>query len=184
MVKLFCGLIFGDEGLARRAVQLLGKRFGTIDMASDVWPFDATDYYEPEMGPNLKRQFVAFERLIDPGRLVEIKQETNALEAKLCDDAGTPPEFRLVNLDPGYIELSKLVLATTKNYSHRLYLGGGIFGEVTLHWHDDAWRAWPWTYPDYASDRYHAFFTQVREQLRDQLAASTAPDDRQERPGP
>ena len=126
------------------------------------------------MGPDLKRMFVSFAPLIDPGQLARVKHETNHLEAEICEQAGSPPEFRLVNLDPGYIALSKLVLATTKDYSHRVYIGEGMYAEATLHWHDGAWRAWPYTYPDYASDVYHAFFRRVRERLLAQLGRETS----------
>ncbi len=170
LAKLICGLISGDEDLMLRARQLLIRRFGDIDADSETWPFDATDYYEAEMGPDLKKRFVSFRELIDPGRIVHIKHETNDLEAAICRDAGAEPEFRLVNLDPGYVTMSKLVLATTKDYSHRVYLGQGIYAESTLQWQDQRWKPWPWTYPDYASGRYDAFLTQARNRLREQLS--------------
>ncbi len=171
-VKLICGMLSGDVDLMRRARQMLRRWYGDVDEESETWPFDATDYYEPEMGPELKRMFVSFARLIDPGELAHIKAETNRLEAEICDQAGALPEFRLVNLDPGYISLSKLVLATTKDYSHRVYIGDGMYAEATLYWQNGAWRAWPYTYPDYASDRYHAFFARVRDRLVAQLSDS------------
>ncbi len=175
-VKLLCGMISGDIDAMRRARSLLARRFGDVDAESEVWPFDATDYYQAEMGLDLKRMFVSFGPLIDPGRLASIKRETNDIEAEICRDAGQPPEFRVVNLDPGYVGIGKLVLATTKDYSHRVYLADGIYAEVTLHWHGQRWEAWPWTYPDYAGDRYHAFFTRVRNRLRDQLSELPAAD--------
>ncbi|MBN1489111.1 MAG: DUF4416 family protein [Phycisphaerae bacterium] len=174
--KLICGLFSNDVDLLRRARQLLARRLGEIDTESELWPFDTTDYYEPEMGPDLQRMFVSFASLIDPGQLAHIKHETNDLEAAICHDMGAPPEFRLVNLDPGYITLSKLVLATTKDYSHRIYIGQGMYAESTLHWQSGAWQAWPWTYPDFAGERYHGFLTQVRERLREQLSEVPACD--------
>lgn len=180
-VKLICGMISADADLMRRAARKLAASFGEIDAESDLWPFDATDYYDAEMGHGLQRKFVSFARPIDPSLLMRIKHETNALEAEICRECGSPPEFRLVNLDPGYVAVSKLVLATTKDYSHRVYLGEGIYAEATLQWQQGVWRAWPWTYPDYASDRYHAFFTRVREQLREQLSELPGPDFPQER---
>lgn len=169
-VKLICGMISGDADLLRRAKQLVSRPFGDVDFTSEIWPFDATDYYVPEMGPDLKRMFVSFSPICDPGRLAEAKRETNAIEERICDDAGVPHETRLVNLDPGYIGMSKLVLATTKDYSHRVYVSHGIYGEVTLHWQDQTWKPWPWTYPDYASGLYFDFFTQVRNRLREQIS--------------
>lgn len=168
-VNLICGLISGDGDLMARAVRLLTRYYGPTDGVSETWPFDATDYYEAEMGPDLRRQFVSFEKLIDPGQLPGIKVHTNDLEARISYECGLPAHHRPVNIDPGYVELSKLVLATTKNGSHRVYLRDGIYAESTLHYHSGQWAAWPWTYPDYAGNRYHAFFEQVRGRYKAKL---------------
>ncbi len=170
--KLICGLIGGDADLLARARNLLAKQIQQIESVSDIWPFDQTDYYQQEMGQDLKRQFVSFAGVVQADRLAEIKRLTNQLEQRIADDVLDPDIPRPVNLDPGYITLSKLVLATTKDYSHRIYLQAGIYAEVTLHYESGGWQAWPWTYPDYAAPTYHAFFTQVRETLRRHLAES------------
>ncbi|MFH0981698.1 MAG: DUF4416 family protein [Planctomycetota bacterium] len=167
--KLFCGLLASDLDLMGEAVRRLRKPFGPIDLESEVWPFDQTDYYAVEMGDEIKRRFVFFEELISVERLAEIKRLTNELEARMCDDLLRPHDRRPVNLDPGYMTLSKFVLATTKDYSHRIYLDRGIYAEVTLHYEEGAWRPYPWTYPDYAADTYHAFFESAREKLKEQL---------------
>lgn len=119
--KLICGMITQDEQLFEMAQERLTIDFGPIDYESRILPFNQTDYYQLEMGPDLKREFIAFEPLIDRERLVEIKLSTNALEKELAKDGR-----RRINLDPGYLTPSKLILATTKDYSHRIYLGGGI----------------------------------------------------------
>ena len=165
-VKLIVGLLSGDADLLRRAQQRLSRQYGPVDLASDVWPFDQTEYYEPEMGPDIQRQFLSFERLIRPDGLAEIKRHANDLEQTIADDCLRPDRPRAVNLDPGYVDLSKLVLATTKNRSHRIYLGLGIYGEVTLQYTHGAWQPWPWTYPDYRRPEYHAFFERVRARYR------------------
>ncbi len=170
-VKLICGMIGPDPDLMRRARKLLTRFLGETDVTSDVWDFDATDYYEPEMGPDLKRWFVGFEELVFPDRLAEIKRNTIELEAKLADENLRPRDQRVVNLDPGFVGLSKLVLATTKDHAHRIYLARGIYAEVTLKFTHGAWVAWPWTYPDYAAPTYHPFFMQVRKRLIEQLNA-------------
>ncbi|HUU85496.1 MAG TPA: DUF4416 family protein [Phycisphaerae bacterium] len=167
--KLFCGLLSADEDLLAETRRRLPAFFGTIDLVSDMWPFDSTDYYALEMGEEIKRQFVFFEALVSVERLAAVKRLTNDLEAKLCDDLVLPHERRPVNIDPGYMTLSKFVLATTKDYSHRIYVQRGIYAEVTLHYESGGWRAWPWTYPDYAGDTYHAFFNQAREVYKRQL---------------
>jgi len=175
---LFCGLISNDPDLMARAVRMLAEYAGPTDAVSALWPFDSTDYYELEMGEGLRRQFVSFEKLIDPGELAQQKLLSNELERRICYECGLPAEQRRVNLDPGYLSLSKLVLATTKDYSHRLYLGDGIYAESTLHFENGRWTAWPWTYPDYASDRYHDYFGQVRELYKAKLnARARGPED-------
>ncbi len=167
-VKLIVGLLGGDVDLLRRARQLLAHEYGTVDLESDFWPFEETDYYAAEMGPGLQRWFLSFERLVRPEALVEIKRRTNELESKIAEQCLLPERPRPVNLDPGYVSLAKLVLATTKDRDHRIYLGGGIYAEVTLHYRDKAWQAWPWTYADYRRPEYLAWFERVRSVYRKQ----------------
>ncbi len=170
-VNLICGMISSDTDLFARAIRLMGEHYGATDAVSEVWPFDMTDYYLPEMGEDLRRQFVSFKRLVNPQELAAIKILTNQLERRICRDLGLPEDRRLINLDPGYLTLGKLVLATTKDFSHRIYLRDGIFAESTLHYEGGRWVAWPWTYPDYAGSRYHGFFEEVRELYKDKMNA-------------
>ena len=164
-VALICGILAREPDWLAAARETLASLIDEPAEVSEIWPFERTRYYAAEMGVALLRQFVAFRGAADPGSLAHLKLRTNSLEALLAARIEADVE-RPVNLDPGYIALDKLVLATTKDYSHRLYLGGGIYGEVTLHYQKGGWRAWPWTYPDYADETYHAFFTSVRERLR------------------
>lgn len=176
-VILFAGLLSGDADLIRRARQLLSRRFGPIEFESDMWTFHHTDYYESEMGPNLKRAFVSFERKIGPDALSEIKHETNAIEQRIADDCAGLEILRPVNIDPGYVDLGKMVLASTKDAAHRVYLGNGIYAECTLRYEGHEWRTWPWTYPDYHEPTYHAFFQRVRERLKQRFDQQPEPDD-------
>ena len=180
-VKLFVGLLSGDPDLFRRARQLLGRAFGAVDCESDHWPFDQTDYYAQEMGAGLQRCFLGFSPLISPDRLAEIKRTTNALEEQIAADCLLPDIPRPVNIDPGYLDLTKLVLATTKDRGHRIYLGAGIYAEVTLQYAHNVWQTLPWTYPDYTRPEYHAFFTQLRAQLHERRRAL---DQMRDRPAP
>jgi hypothetical protein len=167
-VKLIIGILAANEVALAAAVKSISGKFGTIDLTSEVWPFTQTDYYRDEMGPNILRQFVSIDKLIDPGKLARIKHITNKLEQNLAASLEiTLP--RPVNLDPGFIEPSKLVLATTKNYSHRIYIGHKMFAEVTLIYEKGIWRDFDWTYPDYRQPGYHDFFTKVRARLLEQL---------------
>jgi hypothetical protein len=167
-VKLIIGILAANEIALAEAVEAVNKHLGEIDLASDVWPFTQTDYYKDETGPNILRQFVSLEKLIDPGKLAKIKHTTNKLEQKLARSLKMSLP-RPVNLDPGLIEPSKLVLATTKNYSHRIYIGHKIYAEVTLVYEKGNWRHFEYTYPDYREVRYHDFFTKVRTRLLEQL---------------
>lgn len=163
-VKLIASVFSGRPELLTSARRRLVELFGPIDFESAPLPFDHTDYYTPEFGPGLQRLILAFERLIDPGDLAAIKLRTNALEAETLRDGR-----RQVNIDPGYVSLSKLVLATTKNHAHRIYLTDGIYAEVTLHYRNGAFHGFPWTYPDYASPRYCALFADIRRLYHQQL---------------
>ncbi|MGB7582803.1 MAG: DUF4416 family protein, partial [Sedimentisphaerales bacterium] len=118
--------------------------------------------------PNALRQFVSLEKLIDPGKLAKIKHTTNKIEQKLVRSLKLPLP-RPVNLDPGVIEPSKLILATTKNFSHRIYIGNKMFAEVTLIYEKGNWRQFDYTYPDYKELHYQDFFTKVRTRLMEQL---------------
>jgi len=147
-----------------QAEERLARDFGPVDLKSEFLPFDFTNYYQPQMGGPLKRYFISFKNPIDPGELAAIKLHTNEVEAEFAALEKWPVE-RPVNLDPGYITPSKLVLATAKGYSHRVYLSDGIYGEVTLMWRKGAFQDLPWTYPDYRTAAYKDFFTRVRERL-------------------
>ncbi len=165
-VKLIVSLFAGDADLLLEAADVLSERFGPTDFRSQILPFDHTRYYEREFGPCLVRQILAFSELVAAELLPDVKHTTNDLEL-----TWTKGGRRSVNLDPGYVALSKLVLATTKNYAHRIYMGKGIYAEVTLHYRDRAFHAWEWTYPDYASQQYLDIFGRIREIYVGQLAS-------------
>ncbi len=166
-VKLICAALAGREQWFECACELMERAFGPVDLASDVWPFDSTDYYEKQMGPRLLRRIYSFRELVEPGNIVEIKHATNRLERQLSGALPDSPA-RPVNLDPGYVSPSKLVLATTKDYTHRIYLRAGIYAEVTLRWRGGGFEPWEWTYPDYGSERYRVFLARVRAIYMDQ----------------
>ena len=142
----------------------MSERFGSMARASEVMPFHFTGYYEPQMGADLLRKFLAFERPVDAAELAEIKLWMNALEERFAAEPGFAVA-RPINLDPGYVAPSKLVLATTKDHAHRIYLGHGIHAEVTLTFLKGAFEPMPWTYPDYRTEAYRRFFEQVRADL-------------------
>jgi hypothetical protein len=122
------------------------------------------------MGPGLSKQLLAFERLVSADCLAEVKLQTIALETELAAQR-TFPETRPLNLDPGLLSLGKFLLATTKDQAHRIYLGRGIFAEVTLHYRAGAFEPWPWTYADYREPAVRAFLGRAREYYRQRLAS-------------
>lgn len=131
---------------------------GPIALAGEPFHFDHTQYYEAEMGAPLEKAFYAFQELIDPAQLAKFKLLSNEIEEEFSTQSK-----RKVNLDPGYIEAAKLVLATTKNYGHRIYLMTGIYGDVQLYWRNGQFQFNPWTYPDYQDERTLRFLTEVRD---------------------
>ena len=167
-VKLVIGILAADRQCVHAAIEAIIDKFGKADFMSDVWPFDKTDYYREQTGPNILRQFVSIERLVAPSSLARIKHRTNRIEQKLAKRLALPLP-RPVNLDPGMIEPSKLVLATTKNYSHRIYIGKRIYAEVTLIFDKGCWQPFDHTYPDYKQQCYFDFFDKVRARLVEQL---------------
>lgn len=163
-VKRIASVISPREADIDRVIGGLAEEFGPVDWVSPLLPFDRTRYYEREMGGPLFRKFMSFRELMDPGELPGAKLVTNALEARVGKD-GT----RTVNIDPGYVCLERLVLATGKNYTHRIYLSKGIFADLTLVFHQKRFQTLPWTYPDYADDRVMEYFNLVRERYKLQL---------------
>lgn len=139
--------------------------WGPVALVSPAFEFTETDYYRATMGAGLKKQFLAFEKPIDPARLVDLKHQTNAWEAEYAA-AATHSQSRPLNLDPGYITLAKLVLASTKDHSHRMYLGRGIYAELTLNFRGGGWQAHEWTYPDYRREDFQEFFVRCRDYLK------------------
>jgi hypothetical protein len=163
-VALVVGMLTRFPELLDRAEAMLAERFGPVRRSSRIIPFTYSDYYAPEMGEDLLRKFLVFERTAPPDRLAEIKLATNAFEEELAGPEW--PVKRPINLDPGYLELSKLVLASTKDHAHRIYLRDGIFAEITLSYRGGAFQPLPWTYPDYRTDEYRAFFESARGDLK------------------
>lgn len=168
-VKLFVGIILNLELGVERIERNLENKFGQIDTRSSVFRFDFTDYYTEEMGEELRRKFVSFENLVAPESIVDTKLKTNDLEKDIAHQCRNIQVARPVNIDPGYLGLSKLVLATTKNYSHRIYLGSGIYGEVTLQYKNNGFEPLPWTYPDYQTQNYLSYFNSLRREYKSQL---------------
>lgn len=135
--------------------------FGRVTDRSPTFSFEESDYYRGEMGDGLRKFIVAFERPVAQESLADIKLATNGIEQRAASDGR-----RCFNLDPGIMTLSTFVLATTKGHAHRIYLGRGIYAEATLLFENGAWRAQPWTYPDYRRPDVLEFLGRVRRAWR------------------
>lgn len=170
-VLLFLAIFSSQDAAFSWAKRRLQELFGPVELESE--PFDSetfTGYYAPTMGARLPKRFWAFRDLIDPAELPRIKILTNAIEEEYSALSSVPGgPSRLLNLDPGYVDLGKFVLASTKDHAHRIYLSQGIFAETTLQYTQKAWKPLPWTYPDYQTESAWAFLTRCR----DYLTAST-----------
>lgn len=152
------GIMFKSEADLEAVKAALQELYGPIETESEIFDFIHSEYYAGEMGLKLKKQFIVFKNLIRPERLAEIKLKTNEIESGYLEDG-----HRQVNIDPGYVTAAKLVLATTKNYMHRVYLRDGIFGDVHLKVSNRRFVPNEWTYPDYQTPEALAFFNRVRQ---------------------
>lgn len=160
-VRPILGMLARGPDVFDAALARVVGRWGQPDMVSDDLEFSFTDYYASEMGPELKRRFYSFPVQMDPAELAEVKLWTDRIEQDLARES--PHDFpRVVNLDPGYLNDSKLVLASTKDHSHRIYLAEGVYAEITLTFRQGAWRPMAWTYPDYRTEAYRRFFEEAR----------------------
>ena len=168
--KLFIGLIVHAKDRASAVTEALTDAFGPVDLISPWLPFNFTDYYKTEMGSPLYRRIFAFIPLIDQAALVDIKLATNELEKRWSKN-----EKRQINLDPGFVLAERLVLATGKNFAHRIYLDKGIYADLTLVFRKDRFRVLPWTYPGYRQPGMQAFFINVRSKYIHDLKQRSTP---------
>jgi len=158
LTKLFCGVLFTDEQLLVHAKELLLKKIGVIDFESEHYTFDVSDYYKPEMGWPIHRLFLSFEELINPKEISRIKIECNEIEDQL-----TVNDNRKVNLDPGYMDYDKLVLASAKYNWQKIYLDYGIFADLTLRYEKGKYLPFPWSFPDFKEGHYNKMLLRIRE---------------------
>lgn len=157
-MKLFLAAFAANEENLWRGIDLFKEKFGDPDVVSPSFPINETGYYAKEMGQHLIKNYLSWPQLIDPAELVAIKLAAMEWERELAGPLG-----RMVNLDPGYIFEGGLVLSTAKYNGHRLHLGGGIWGELTLHFHKGIFNSFVWTYPDYQNPEIQNYLLQMRK---------------------
>lgn len=158
--KLVVGLLFRSFEDQNQILAMLTDKFGELDLLTEARIFTYTDYYEKEMGPSLYRRLGSFTTLVQPETLPDIKLFTNDLEMRFTDG-----NRRRINIDPGLLSVERLVLATGKNYTHRVYLRDGIYADLTLIYQNGSYQALPWTYPDYSAPQSLHFLGVLRQKL-------------------
>jgi hypothetical protein len=168
-VKLVASFLSVRDERIAEAIRGLAEICGDPDFIGPCRPFAYTDYYEEELGSSLARRFASFERLIAPDSLPDLKLRSNELEDRFAEGGK-----RTVNIDPGYLSLAHLILATCKGYTHRPYLRDGVYADLTLLYQDRRFQPLPWTYPDYASEEARNMFRTLRERYVLQLKQTGA----------
>ncbi len=169
-VKLFVGMLSADPDLFDECRALLCEEYGAMDLESPALPWSHTEYYQEEMGPGLVRKFIFFEKLFDPALLASIKKRTIGIEA-LKAVTSERRVRRRINLDPGYVTEAKVVLASAKDFAHRIYIGERVYAEVTLQYRrrDRTFLSLEHTYPDFRTKETIELFLKAREMLRKNL---------------
>jgi hypothetical protein len=162
--KIISSLFSPERECIERVITHLSGIYGPVDWLSPELFFDRTRYYAREMGWPLYRRFISFERLVPPDRIVEIKLKTNEIEGQYLREGN-----RGINIDPGCISAERLILATGKNYVHRVYLSKGIYADLTLVFQKGSFKPVAWTYPDYADPEVIGYLNGVRKRYMEQL---------------
>lgn len=162
--RFFTGLIFRENAKIMDCIHYLKTEFGELIFESESFDFNSTKYYQPEMGEYLKRKFIFFGYLIERNEIIERKIIANKIEDKFSTDGQ-----RSINIDPGYIAPEHLILATGKGYSHRAYLGEGVYAELTLAFEKNRIRTFDWTYPDYKVKNIQDMFSEQRKNYLTEL---------------
>ena len=164
--KLIAAIMAAREDLIEEALSVLSRTYGAVELTGPVFPFTYSDYYAAEMGEGLVKVFCSFSGLVDPGGIVAIKQEAMECELRfLVEGTGS----RRVNVDPGYLDGTKLVLATTKSAGHRVYIDSGVHAEIELIYRCGAFTPLEWTYADYRGPAALEYFAKVRRKYLAEL---------------
>jgi len=164
-VKIFVGMVSGDAALFEEIGAKLEEVLGKSDLRSPEWKWEHTNYYLKEMGGDLKRQFIFFKRLVNPGMMPDLKLKTIEMENMYLNANGG----RKINLDPGYLDSARVLLVSSKDFSHRVYIGKGIYGEVTLVYSGNDFQILPYTYPDFKFKEYHDLFKKARRSYQSEM---------------
>lgn len=165
LVKIFIGMVSSDASLFEEVIKKLEVALGPSDLRSPIWNWDHTNYYFKEMGGDLKRHFIFFKRLVNPGVMPDLKLKTIEIENMYLNENGG----RKINLDPGYLDSARVLLVSSKDFSHRVYIGKGIYGEVTLVYSGNDYQILPYTYPDFKFKEYQDLFKKARRLYQSEM---------------
>ncbi len=163
-VKLFVAVLWTNSDVLNKAYKVLQEKWGSFDFEGQDHAFDITDYYENEMGKNLKRRLIAFEKLVSPEILAGAKILCNEVEEKLKIE-----NKRQINLDIGYLDHNKIVLASAKGAGQKIYLRDGIYADFIARFGKGHYRPFEWCFPDFKDGRYDKELLQIREKYLTQL---------------
>jgi len=163
-VKLIAAILYNDESAFEEAIQKLEARFSTVDYRGEIFPFTQSDYYENEMGPDLKRILISFATPVAPESLVEAKIVADQIEKEALSQ-----EKRSVNIDTGYIDLFKVVLASFKGRNNKIYISDGIWADMVLYFKQGDFHPFDWSFPDFKSGIFNPALKEIREKLKLQL---------------
>ena len=164
LVVLFFSIIFNEYSDLENCLSDLKTKYGDIELISGIFDFEFSDYYNEEMGNGLSRKYISFKKLISRDKIVDIKNYSNILEEKYSTRGR-----RTINLDPGYLSAEHLILSTGKGFSHRPYLGKGVYADLTLLFQDNKFKSLDWTYPDYKTEQIQNYFYELRKLYLDRL---------------
>jgi len=163
-VKLFLAILMNETIDQTIVLDILRDNFGSIDYLGSQYQFDLTDYYENEMGKQIQRFFVSFENLIQPNEIAAIKRMTNSIETCFAEESQRP-----LNLDPGYLDYQKVVLASLKFGGQKIYLQDHVYADLTLYYKKGSFTSFPWTFPDFKDDRYYGDLLKIRELYKNEM---------------
>lgn len=165
-VKLIAAVLYQSEKALEKAYGIMAETFSTIDFKGDCLPFVESDYYGPEMGSDLLRGIISFERLVNPGSLASLKLQARALEDRLRNAEG-----RTVNIDIGYLDMFKVVLASFKARSNKIYLSDGVWADWIMYFESGEYQTFLWSFPDFKSGIYDPALKSIRNRYKTQLKA-------------
>jgi hypothetical protein len=166
-VKPFAAILFKHAHILDEGLSLLRQAFPPVTYRGPAHPFTQTDYYAGEMGPGLSRCMLAFEGLAEPGELCSSKWRAHELEQTLSSEGR-----RTLNIDVGYLDLFKVVLASFKGRGNKLYLDKGVWADITLTYEKGRFHPLPWSFPDFAAGTYEKDLIRIRELLKEDLNAA------------